>query len=419
MALENYKLLSPWVSFEIMGGPAGVTGSDLRDALVSFKFKDVPGKVAKIEMQFDNSEGRFLNFAVLLIGLKLKLRFGYANLLSRPYLVPIKRIKAGSMGGGGKGVQSSQPDVYGIVSMEAPASVFGSKFRPEDDVWAPTSPMPLSRAIKQIARKYGFRETKIFVQEGLGIDTGKESLFDSAQIQENETVLAFLNRKADERGAVFYLRGNEFHWHRRDWKLRPHDEITYFQGPDLLNFALEGDYNLNLTRVKSKGLNPKTGALFSTIYDSQGQSIGLGTTPLRRGALPKSVQPTDIVTTISKKSAEAGIRRMLKHVLNRWKAKLTLVGNPTIFVGSALNLVNFGPVVDGTWYVREVEHKIDGRGFTTVVQVRGKKSSSSRGFTPFKQIFNSNGEAIGLGAAQAGLPVHNRSKRRKPRQKYD
>ena len=179
MALEGYKLLNPRVDFEIIGGPKGITGADFRDTLVSFKFSDkADGKLPKFEMSFDNSSGRLLNFCTLLIGLKVQIKFGYENLMSRPYIVPVKKIKGGALGSMGKGVKSPQPDVYGVAVMEAVGDVRKMNYDPKDDVWTPTSPMPLSRAVKQIARKYGFREKNIFVQEGLAIDTEKEPLFD-------------------------------------------------------------------------------------------------------------------------------------------------------------------------------------------------------------------------------------------------
>ena len=417
MALEGYKLLNPWVSFDIIGGPRGITGADFRDALVSFKFSDKSdGKLPKFEMQFDNSSGRFLNFATLLIGLKLKIRFGYENLLSRPYTVPIKKIKGGAMGGVGKGVRSPMPDVYGVVAMEALGDVQKMNYSPKDDVWMPTSPMPLSRMVKQIARKYGFRETKIFVQEGLGIDTQKESLFDKSQIKDKETVREFLQRKAEERGFVFFIQRNEFHWHREDWKVKPHDTITYFEGPDLLSFALEGDYNLNLINVKAKALNPKTGKILSPVISNEGELIGLGGVPLRRGVPPEHAQPKDIVSSISLKAAEAAVARMTSHVLRRWKAKLTLVGNPSIFVGSALNLVNFGPVIDGTWYVREVEHVINPDGYTTTIQASARKRAKRGRFVPVP-VIDERGNIVGLGGTYKGQAVRDRTKRRRPRQK--
>lgn len=417
MALENYKLINPWVSFEILGGPSGVTGADFRDALMDFKFKHAPGSQPKVEMQFDNSSGNLLNFAVLLIGLKLKVRFGYENLLSRPYIVPVKRVKGAAIGTMGRGLQSSRPDLYGAVTMTAPAYIDDEKhFQPKDAVWAPTSPMPLSRAVKQIARKYGYRETGIFVQEKLGIDTEKESLFSKDQILEDETVEEFLYRKAKERGFKFWWDNKEFHWHGDDWKIKPHDTITYFEGPDLLDFEIEGDYNLNLTRVKSKGLNPKTGQLVSTVIDRGGKPVGIGGSPLRRGADPKSVQSSEIVTSISKKSAESAVGRMMRQVLNRWKVKMTLVGNPTIFIGSALNLVNFGPVIDGVWYVREVEHVINQQGYTTIVKARGRKRLK-QGPVKLSVVYDTNGSLRGVGAARSGYAVRSESKRRRPRKR--
>jgi hypothetical protein len=53
---------------------------------------------------------------------------------------------------------------------------------------------------------------------------------------------------------------------------------------------------------------------------------------------------------------------------------MTLVGNPRIFKGTALNLHNFGPLIDGVWFVEGVRHKFTtSDGYRTTLEASAKK----------------------------------------------
>lgn len=417
MSLAGIQVRSPSVRLQIIGGPASISADQLLKHLVSFKYIDVPKKLPKITFEFDNSDGTIFNFAVLLVGLKLKVSFGYENYYSRPFIVPIKTVEATTLREPGRRIHSPKPDVYGLVRMTGYVYNWPISFRPDEDVWESTSPMTLSQAVTQIARKYGYREKNIHVEKAIGQLGEKEPTFDKLSVLAGETVGEFIDRKAREQGFMFRHNDKEFHWHSEGYKLLTADSIEYFKGPDLLSFSIEGDYSVNLLRATAKGIDPKTGKVVTALFNSQA-SIGgaIMVQPLRSKTTPKLLQPTDIVTSVAKKAGTAAASRLLTHVANKWKLRLVVVGQPRWLSGLGVQLGNFGPVVDGLWHIREVEHVVDSSGYTTTALCSQRKRTGNSCAVVHAPLFNAAGLITGVaGVTQAICKKGKKGKNKKPR----
>jgi hypothetical protein len=372
------------------------------------------------------------NWGVAVVGLKLKIRWGYETIMSRTFWAPIKRIRALAMGQPHRSLVSPHPDPYGTIEMESQPFRTKLHFNPDDDKWAPAAEGPLPTIARTLARKYGFKENKIFIQTTH--PDGKSLAYDRSQIKSHETVAEFLDRKAEELGWTFQYTGGEFRFHQEGWdKMQTEEVISYYKGPDLLSYEIDGDFRVNMLAAKCKSINPLTGQKVDYVWGEDMPVGAMGLPPARNKKRPDDVGPKDIVVSISKKAYQAAVRRVINHAKNKWAIKLTLVGNPRIFRGTGLALENFGPIIDGLWYVRGVEHTINvGSGYiTTVTAIMKRGTQKSRGLVMPDYVWPSDG---GLPVGAIGVPAppgysvpgkvtkavgkRKKKRKRKPRRKW-
>lgn len=372
MSLAGWDTRTPRVLIDVTGGPIELSGNDLTRSLMKFVYNEVPKSKPKVRLEFDNSSGMLFNYGVLIIGLKLKIRFGYDRYMSPPFSVPIDRIQAMSIGEPGKPVVSPHPDVYGTVAMEGYAYPYKAHKSASTDEWRTTGPMTLPQIAKALALKMGFSTSKIFVQDKLDDGTAPDKQV-YIEIPAVDTVSTFLQQRAQDIGFEFYISKNEFHFHTNNWQDYPVETIEYFKGPDLLSFEVDGDYTTNVTKAHTKGINPSTGKRIAWLFDSQGMNARVIYGPLGSQTPKDTISKTDIIPALSKKARIKGIKRVLNHVHNKWRLRMSMVGDPVLYMGRTLELANFGQVVDGHWYIREVEHVIDTNGYTTNLVARGRK----------------------------------------------
>lgn len=394
MGLGRTDTHNPVVKIDVMAGSQELKSDLLERTLMKFQYVSRQGKgqVPKITMEFDNSSGLVFNPLILAVGLKLGVRFGYRGNMSKTFIAPVKSVKANCLVDPGRDPKSPRPDTYGTVVMEMHLHKGLTHLKPSADQYLAAGPKRISAVMRELARYAGYREDQIFIQEGLGmVDSNgpKEETVDLAQIPEGETLLQYMRKRAVERGFYLSVTDSEFRFHRPDWKLAPRDTISYFMGPDVLNFSVEGDYALNTGKVTGKAYDPLKGILAQYVVDAKtGVPIGaFGFTPLKPSGVraatadtpPDIVNPEDFVTTISSKLIEKTTKRLYNAASSRWAIKLTVVGNPVIFEQDGILLDNFGPVVDGLWVVREVEHRIDQDGYTTLLTLKGKPKGPGAG----------------------------------------
>lgn len=413
MGLAAIDTRKPVWQIEAIAGPETLRSKLLESTLIKFQYISRKGKgqVPKITMEFDNSTGLVFNPLILAVGLKLRVSFGYDGYMSKVFEAPVKSVKANCMVDSGRQPMSPRPDTYGTVVMEMHLHKSKTHLHPEQDTFNSTGPARLSDIARRLARDAGYQDKQIFIQKGLGItgsddsDEPKENL---ASIPEGETLMQYLRRKAVERGFYLSVTEDEFRFHRSNWKMRPKDIISYFMGPDVLSFSVEGDYALNTGKVKGKAYDP----LFGYVVNSMAQPIGVlsfNHLPIKgKGGgggtsdkPPEVVDPKDFVTTISSKLAEKVAKRVYNAATSRWAIKLVVVGNPILFENDGVVLDNFGPVVDGMWTIDEIEHRIDGDGYTTSMTLKNKAKGPG-GPTKWVYVVGPNGEVIGVYSERAG-----------------
>jgi len=412
MSLEGYDTLNPRVHFKILQAPAGMTAAQLALRLMKFEYIDEPRKRPHAIMDFDNTDGRIVNVAVLLLGLKVRVTFGYDGLRSRAFDVVIRKIKGGMVRS--PQTRSPAPNATGVVQMEGVVHNTKLHWRTEGDigVWRNTT---MSKVVAQIARSAGYKEDKIFVEYDVDAHGQRERNIDEISISEDDTLEHFLRDAAHERGFVTYRRNGEFHWHSPGWKGAHTEEIEYFKGPDLLDFAVEGDYRINMSKVQGRAHNARLRRVFT--YDAENNRFGVARPSLAEALARPSVNPTDVVAAISDKAKERAGARLAVQIRNRWKLNLTLVGNPKVLRGVSLQLGNFGPFIDGRWYCRGCRHIFDTSGYTTKMSLRAKTTGGGGGQRRFKFTVDPETGKFGVAVSYYGSLKKKKKSKRKNKSK--
>lgn len=423
MGLASIDTLKPVWKIEVVAGTKSLSSSILEGALMKLQYVSRQGKgqVPRINMEFDNSSGKVFNPLVMAVGLKLRVSFGYDGYMSRAFTAPVKSVKALAMRDPGREPDSPRPDVYGTVLMEMHLHKHIMHLHPEKNDLNSKGPIRISEMARKIARWAGYRDDQIHIQTGLGMGSGggpKEETVSESQIPDGETAMQFLRKLAVQRGFWFSATEDGFHFRRLDWQVKPVDVISYFEGPDVLSFNVEGDYALNANNVKGKAINPRLGQfVYHTLTGTNtgmwaldtGQSSlpikGAGGTPSGTQKVPDVINPTDLVSDVSSRLLESTTRRMWEHAHKKWTIKLTTVGNPLIFEGDAVVLDNFSAIIDGIWIVTEVEHRIDGEGYTTLMTMKDvKKGGGPSGpILPVYVYDERTGTNVGLHAQAGGV----------------
>ena len=379
MTLGNYDTLHPYVRFRILSGPKNVTARELEERLVTFEYINEPKKFPRFEMGFDNSDGKAMNLAVLILGLKLRITWGYDGLLTkRPYDAVLLKIK---------GTAVRAPDTIspmggaaGVVTMVANCHKVSSHSRVKDNWRFGFRNARVSQLALKAALSMGYRKAMCYIE---GLDTSpntgshlEDPRLDYWELATDESLWQGLERLADSAGLEFYVEGDEFHMHSPEYPRAPVIKLNYFAGPDLLEWGIEGDYKINLQGVTAVAHDRRKNVVYT--YDSKTQKPGVATTELKKVLKRPAVTPIDVIKAVKPNARRRAMVRLKRNALNRWKLKLKLVGDPRIFRGTVLHLDNFGLPIDGRWTVHAAKHTIDDNGYTTELQLKGTGRGTSK-----------------------------------------
>ncbi len=373
MSLDVTDTLNPRVHFnKIRSGPANITARDLEQRLLKFEYTDERKEPNRVVMEFDNADGAIVNLAVLMVGLKVRINFGYDSLRSRTFDVTVYKVKGSLVRS--PSVLTPAPTSAGIVVMEGTLTSPGVDRKPLDAVghWKNAK---LSTVVRQIARSLGYRENKIFVEEK-DINGDPEPVLEEVNIQDDMNYETFLQQSAEYMGFDLIFGKAEFHFHSEGWRKAPKEHIEYFYGPDLLEFGFDGDWKLNVAKVRVGGHNTRTNTFFNDVVSGR---LGVFSTNYGAQQKRKGASVEDVIRAVPESKRVVAARRMESQLKSKWAVNLTLVGNPRILRGMVMSLGNFGPLIDGEWYVRGCQHTFDTNGYTTTVKLRAKSGRGGGG----------------------------------------
>jgi len=428
MTLEGTNCINPRLYIHKVHG-AGLRPELLEQHLIRFEYIDEPKRRPHVSLTFENEDGAIMNLATIIMGLKMQVSWGYETLQTEPLMdIIVHRIRGNMVRPLSSGSQApDKPRPYGKSGRSKQGgSRFSSAGVIEMDaaISAPTlrktvgknkavyKNMRMHEIVKHIALTNGFSEKSIIIQNTMA-DGTQEPALSEVQLREHLSVEQFLADEAYQRGYVFRMHGGQFYWGAEDLAPSHEEDITYFEGPDLLSFEIDGDFRTNVSRAKARGLDPKNREIVSYSGKTDALSFGFVQGPLA-WSQRDSINVEDVATTITNKKELKTLGRLVEHAKNKWLVKLTVVGNPRIFAGKLINLDNFGPLIDGAWRVRGCRHILDDTGYTTTTDLISADKRLGR-CGPMKEITSYNTKTGKVSFGFVGVPCAAQKKKNKRR----
>jgi phage protein D len=344
-----------------------LAGIPLWERLVKFEYTESLKKNdEKVTLVLDNPDGELTQLNRIALGVSLRLTWGYPTLESPVRTLVVRKIKGLVSKSGGHMVPAASGG-SATVTYEARGKIVDL-----NTILARTGTrvflnMKVSDVVREVAKRNGFEGDNVYIE-----DTGE--ILEMVAMKVGESEAHFLHRLANlESNFAFSISDRGFHF-GPEGTGPLFEQITFFEGPDVLSWEVEGDFTLPVpTTSTPRGLfgfegasaygPPVTGA--TTLVEFAGR---------RDAEVVRTLDERfeEFLAPPSRSASKAAIRRMEQAAFATWKIKLTVVGNPRLFVRMGVNLINFGPLVDGPWFIKEVTHTIDENGYVTVILLRRK-----------------------------------------------
>jgi hypothetical protein len=387
MTLEGLKLHNPSVRMRIHKGPAELTEDILSKQLLQFECGQEKGKPVSFTASFDNHNGIFNVHALYTMRLTMTITFGYPQWTSSPYIATVRKLST-KINRSSTGNRMIYPSSFGTVTLEGYLFHTGSVLETQElasEGQYTFNGMKLSQAVRSIAKKLGYASRRIYVQDTL-LDGSPEPVEETIQPAGYQNIRQFLIKKAAERGFEFTSDKSSFHFHAKDLGITNEQTITYFEGPDVLDLEVDGEYGIQMDIVKGNSVFVDKASVVKTGTDSTGSVVSVklrdkanakaGNKKLRLGSY---LDHKEGITAISNKDRTFALSRLESMVRNKWKATLKLIGNPDIVYFSLIQLQNFGSLIDGSWRVTKYSHVFDTSGYTTTVGMVRQKTAKGKG----------------------------------------
>lgn len=404
MSIANLRYWEPQLDLSVHRGFPSQVIPGLRDRVISYELEDDHRLIDKASLVLDNSDGKLLDLDSMALGLVMKASLGYPGAMSTPRLMECRKI-TGSMRIGGLGAMSGDNTAAGgAVNLELRSQVWGmnifrsaSKQDGDPDRQLTFTNATIPEIVRALACRRGFAGTSLLVS-----DLDDEPRHATYTIPTKMSDAEWVQDQAKRRRWTFAIDGAGFHFHPPG-VLKTGEEmfedLSWFAGePDVIEWDIDGDLNVP-QHVLVKGTDKEL-----AVGAAQGEALQGGSSPgventsgettvsAVRSTAPLSMElqrrskgrdellGLDALLSVpnpNRRQREA-IERLANRALNRWTLKLTLVGNPRVHARMGLNLRNFGPLVDGKWWVKKSVHSYKaGQVYITEVEAKRKAPKSS------------------------------------------
>jgi len=236
-------------------------------------------------------------------------------------------------------------------------------------------------------------------EAGLETRIGSTSQVHAYVLQDNETNLSFLQKRAADLGYLLYVRGNTLHCERPSGDGSP---IELHWGDTLNEFRPRLTTIGQSTSATVRGWDPEKRQVIVGQADS-----GRGapqTDDSRSGAqIAKSAfsMSTEVLVTNRPVRSQAEADRIARSMMDRMAANFIVAegvatGNPRITGGASVKLNGLGKRFDGTYFVTGVSHEYSHDGYVTRFFVSGHRPSTLLG------LLRSDSDAVASGGAAGG-----------------
>jgi len=402
----NFYTWNPILHFQLLRGGPKDFDDELRRRTVMFQYVDRAKAYDTIEWQLNNTDGMLLRPEYLALGVIVRVRLGYTNCEAPWHTFLINRVR------GDPGIYNATNPVTGRVmanvhhgrshtaatvtytgrNRNAQAPKGGKKttkkkgttyYGPTADIASQDYAVSMSKGprifpgrstaecVRNLAAALGFHEHMQLVQ-----DTNDNR--DGLRIPSNVPDGAYLMQLARDKGFIYRIDEDGFHFHHPRWAAGKGAKIIrdyIVGGQDIIKVAIDGDFRLpspssmktvgrNLwLRHRSEGMPTVTrGELYITDLPP-----GVADLPEEQR---KNLQ-RDYVVPISdagRMADDKAMRNFINAKLKSYKIVVDIVGDPIVRATNLVRLAGTGtPLVDGVWYVEEVKHQFSGAGGQTYV----------------------------------------------------
>jgi phage protein D len=388
---------------------------DLRERLLSFEFDDSDEKVDTMKMVLRNEDLQLQEHPALAPGSLIRVSWGYAGFMSSPRTVLMGR---------GKGRKKNEAKGFKNIEVSARGGAVGLDRKAKSRTW---TGLRKSDVVESIAREYGFTNAGLYIED---TESVRESI-----TQPGITDAKFLKRLAKQEGFIFYVDETGFHWHPR----RFDTEVKRIYDLTLSGAVLDVKWDSNLwpspAKTSRRGVNPNKGqAQTDTVTDGDGAGDAalaghvmvadpddpqvasryfaasvandalpgfaadfvnaaagatgpaLGWTAaaaVESGTVPGLLLRDEIIPVASAETGEETRRARARYrnsSRRRFEVDLTLVGDPALRAKSVVSLVNFGSMLSGKYYAKNVRHIIS-NGYKCQVKLKRGNAKRSPGRT--------------------------------------
>jgi phage protein D/phage baseplate assembly protein gpV len=252
---------------------------------------------------------------------------------------------------------------------------------------------------------------RIGKEAGLQVKVGETSQVHAYVLQDNETNLAFLQKRAADHGYLLYVRGNTLH-------CEPPGHAD--AGPIELHWG----QTLTEFRPRLTTIGQSNSAIVRG-WDPEKRQVIVGQARNGRGApqtddsrsgsqIAQSAfnMTTEAIVTDRPVRSQAEADRIAQSMMDRTAANFIVaegvaVGNPRITGGASIKLNGLGKRFDGTYFVTGVSHEYGhGEGYVTRFFVSGHRPSTLLGLLRSESDGSAGGSAGGGGGGGiSGLVV--------------
>jgi phage protein D len=330
----------------------------INERLISFVFSDHERQKDRLVLAFHNPDYVLLDSPLFVRGQKYAVTWGWPARMA-----PTRRMVVTKVTGGNPLV---------VTMLDTTTLLDRNKVhRFMEDVTD-------SEFVREVARVHGYQGPTVHVEE-----TTLRHDVTQPQWRTDAKQLAWLARR---NGFIFYVDAGGLHWHSRNWKNEPVRTYFYRTDPGQGAILSEPQIEANLTRgvstVRVLARDPIT-------KESIDVSVGPDTSDLislggeredapngDAGLRAERVTREDVRSLgyMTRAAAEAEAQaRYRETAQKKYKLTMEIIGDAQLGAKNLIELYGVSATTDGLWYIKEVEHRIEGGQYTA--QVRATKDT--------------------------------------------
>ena len=342
----------------------GAERVNLSHRILKFSYEDNEKKADKLTLTVDNWDLQNFDHPIWYKGNILEVQWGYPGDLAPVRLCKIQKVTG-----------------FQQLTVEALSKVVLLHQQHKTKPWVR---MTRSQVVRAIAEANGYTQSQIHVQD-------TETVYPHI-IQGRMTDAQLLKKLAHLEGFEFYEDFDGLHWHPRDLGQPVHRVFTWYTPPrvgDIMEIGIENDVTSRAAKVTLHARDPIRKLTFKHAGENNSvQRTGPGGdynetvtkeeaeafTISRSGELvPSQKRNVHEEVRTSQHGSEDAVKkeahaRYLRATQPQVKLTMKVIGDPTFFAKSVVEIQGISRRLSGKYYVKAVTHRIDEGGYVCEAQ---------------------------------------------------